>query len=138
MRIPAEGLKTIFCACRQLKSVDLLEGNVTIDDSVVICLAENNSRLSLLSLSNCSNLITDASFIKLADCCSQMRGIYLGAYASSSEAPLIRCITSWPSFEALSTPHATVGFTDAEVAAICKSCPLMTLMSPQLQMLPSI
>ena len=41
MRIPTEGLKIIFCACRQLEYVDFRQDDGAVDDSVVMCLAEN-------------------------------------------------------------------------------------------------
>ena len=68
--MPADGLRTIFCASHKLEDVELYSD--IVDDAAVTCLAENNSRLSNLILEGCS-AITDVSFTKLADCCSRMK-----------------------------------------------------------------
>ena len=124
-------LKTIFGACHQLENVDLSASHVgsTVGDSAITSLAENNSRLSTLKLYLDFD-ITDASFTKLADC-SQMKRLNLTGVSHISEANLIHNVSCWPLLEELLLHHKSGSFipTDALVAAICKSCPFMRVLS---------
>lgn len=120
-------LDPYIARCTELCTIDADE----ISENGLKMIFNGCRKLEIVRLADC-NSFTDASLVTLADSCSRIKALNLdgrfGSNSNLSEATLVRCFRSWPLLESLQSPR-NPAFTDAVVAAICESCPLMKSLS---------